>query len=45
MSQDDRYQLAARDYGAMIARLARGYEADPEIRRDLVQDIHAALAM
>ena len=42
-AQDDRYQRAARDYGAMIERLARGYEADPELRRDLVQDIHAAL--
>ncbi|MBN9506241.1 MAG: sigma-70 family RNA polymerase sigma factor [Altererythrobacter sp.] len=27
----------------MIERLARGYEADGELRRDLVQDIHAAL--
>ena len=27
----------------MIERLARGYEADPELRRDLVQEIHAAL--
>lgn len=41
--QDARYLAAAREYGAMIARLARGYEADPEVRRDLVQEIHAAL--
>jgi len=41
--QDARYNAAARDYGAMIDRLARGYEADPELRRDLVQEIHAAL--
>ncbi len=34
---------AARQYGAMIERLARGYEADAERRRDLVQEIHAAL--
>ena len=27
----------------MIERLARGYEADAERRRDLVQEIHAAL--
>lgn len=26
-----------------MERLARGYEADPEIRRDLLQDIHIAL--
>src|SRR6187551_3462884 len=41
--QDARYLAAARVHGAMIARLARGYEADPELRRDLVQEIHAAL--
>jgi len=41
--QDGRYLAAARTHGAMIARLARGYEADPELRRDLVQEIHAAL--
>ncbi|OJU58689.1 MAG: RNA polymerase subunit sigma-24 [Altererythrobacter sp. 66-12] len=41
--QDARYLAAARLYGAMIERLARGYEADGELRRDLVQDIHAAL--
>src|SRR6478736_553691 len=41
--QDARYLVAAREHGAMIERLARGYEADPELRRDLVQEIHAAL--
>ncbi|OYW46546.1 MAG: hypothetical protein B7Z08_07050 [Sphingomonadales bacterium 32-68-7] len=41
--QDARYVVAARVHGGMIERLARGYEADPELRRDLVQDIHAAL--
>lgn len=41
--QDMRYGSAARQYGAAIERLARGYEADPELRRDLVQEIHAAL--
>ena len=41
--QDARYVAAARTHGAMIERLARGYEADPELRRDLVQEIHAAL--
>lgn len=42
-AQDARYLAAAREHGAMIERLARGYEADPELRRDLVQEIHAAL--
>lgn len=41
--QDTRYCAAARTHGAMIERLARGYEADPDLRRDLVQEIHAAL--
>lgn len=41
--QDSRYLAAAREHGAMIERMARGYEADPELRRDLVQEIHAAL--
>src|SRR5690606_41720709 len=41
--QDARYLEAARTHGAMIERLARGYEADPDSRRDLVQEIHAAL--
>lgn len=41
--QDVRYADAAHRYGAMIERLARGYEADAELRRDLVQEIHAAL--
>ena len=41
--QDARYLAAARQHGAMIERLARGYEADAELRRDLVQEIHAAL--
>ncbi len=41
--QDARYGAAARRFGAAIERLARGYEADAELRRDLVQEIHAAL--
>ena len=28
---------------ARLSRLARGYEADPEKRRDLLQEIHLAL--
>jgi len=42
-SQDDLYREAAATYGAALERLARGYEADGEIRRDLLQDIHIAL--
>jgi RNA polymerase sigma factor (sigma-70 family) len=42
-TQDTRYTAAARSFGAAIERLARGYEADAELRRDLVQEIHAAL--
>jgi len=40
---DDLYQEAAQTYGAALERLARAYEADPDIRRDLVQEIHIAL--
>lgn len=43
MSQDDLYQDAANSYGAALDRLARAYEADPDKRRDLVQEIHFAL--
>ncbi len=43
LSQDEAYSQAAARYGAAIARLARGYEADADLARDLVQDIHAAL--
>ncbi len=41
--QDHHYSCAIADYGAALERLARGYEAHPERRRDLVQDIHVAL--
>ena len=43
ISQDDRYLQAAADYGPALGRLARGYEADADLRRDLEQDIHTAL--
>ena len=42
-SQDDRYREAAATYGAALERLARAYEADPDHRRDLLQEIHLAL--
>ena len=43
MSQDDLYQEAADTYGSALDRLARAYEADPDTRRDLLQDIHLQL--
>ncbi|MCD7058809.1 RNA polymerase sigma factor [Pelagibacterium xiamenense] len=41
--QDTLYAQAAEAFGNAIARLARGYEANPEVARDLEQDIHVAL--
>lgn len=41
--QDDLYERAASEYGAALVRLARGYEADRDKRRDLLQEIHLAL--
>ena len=37
------YREAAADYGAALDRLASAYEANPEERRDLLQDIHVGL--
>ncbi|MFZ0963825.1 MAG: sigma-70 family RNA polymerase sigma factor [Terriglobia bacterium] len=42
-SQDELYQRVAQEYGAALARVAYAYESDPELRRDLSQDIHLAL--
>lgn len=42
-SQDERYASAAGEYRPALERLARAYEADPDRRRDLIQDIHLAL--
>jgi RNA polymerase sigma-70 factor (ECF subfamily) len=41
--QDDWYRKAVNEYGAALERLARAYEAGPEDRRDLLQEIHIAL--
>lgn len=41
--QDRRYLEAATDFGPALDRLARGYEADPDLRRDLRQEIHTEL--
>jgi RNA polymerase sigma-70 factor (ECF subfamily) len=37
------YREAAAGYGGALDRLASAYEANPEERRDLLQDIHVAL--
>ena len=42
-SPDQLYEEAAAVYGAALDRLARVYEADPDNRRDLLQEIHLAL--
>jgi len=43
VNQDDLYQEVAGTYAAALDRLARAYEADPEVRRDLLQEIHLQL--
>ena len=40
---DELYHHAAKVYGAALGRLARAYEADTDLRRDLLQEIHIAL--
>jgi RNA polymerase sigma-70 factor (ECF subfamily) len=42
-AQKDLYKEAAQTFGAVLQRLVRAYEADPDKRRDLLQDIHLAL--
>ena len=42
-SQDELYRKAASEFGRVLERLARGYEADADRRRDLLQEIHVAL--
>jgi RNA polymerase sigma-70 factor (ECF subfamily) len=42
-NQDESYRLAVSQHGAALGRLVRAYEADPELRRDLLQDIHVGL--
>jgi RNA polymerase sigma-70 factor (ECF subfamily) len=41
--QDALYRDAVDQFGSSLDRLARAYEADPEKRRDLSQDIHLQL--
>jgi RNA polymerase sigma-70 factor (ECF subfamily) len=41
--QDERYARAAAALGPALERLSRAYEADPDQRLDLLQEIHLAL--
>jgi RNA polymerase sigma-70 factor (ECF subfamily) len=42
-SHDSLYAEVAESYSSSLDRLARAYEADPETRRDLRQEIHVQL--
>ena len=41
--QDKLYEEANVLYGPLLRRLAWGYEADPDLRRDLLQEMHVEL--
>lgn len=41
--RDERFAQALREFGPPLQRLAGAYEADPEKRRDLIQEIHLQL--
>ncbi len=41
--QDEAYARAMAVFGAALERLSRAYEADADLRLDLLQDIHLAL--
>ncbi len=41
--QEELYRASVEQYGASLERLASAYEADPDKRRDLSQDIHFQL--
>ena len=43
MRQDDLYDEASATHGAALERLACAYDADPDKRGDLLQEIHIAL--
>ena len=43
MDQDAVYDEVVCTYGAALERLVRAYEADPDKRQDLLQDIHIAI--
>ena len=41
--QDKSYRLAVAEHGPALGRLVRAYEADADLRRDLLQEIHIGL--
>ena len=41
--QDERYARAVKTVGPALERLSRAFEADPDLQRDLLQDIHFAI--
>jgi DNA-directed RNA polymerase specialized sigma24 family protein len=41
--QDELYEQSVSGYGKALERLARAYEANPDKRRDLIQEIDVAL--
>jgi len=41
--QDGSYLVTAREFGPALTRLAKAYEANEELRRDLLQEVHLAL--
>lgn len=43
MNRDELYRAAIQDFGRALDRLAAGYEADPDKRHDLRQEIHLQL--
>jgi RNA polymerase sigma-70 factor (ECF subfamily) len=42
-AQDDQYREAVAVYGPALVRLTRAWEADPDARQDLLQDVNFAL--
>lgn len=42
-ARESHYVQAAAEYGLALERLCYGYEADPDRRQDLLQDIHVQL--
>jgi RNA polymerase sigma-70 factor (ECF subfamily) len=42
-TRDELYDEVAATFGGALERLARAYEADEDLRRDLLQEIHVAL--
>jgi len=42
-TQDELYQEAVKTCGPVLERFARAYEADADLRRDLLQEIHVGL--